>query len=134
MPRREFLRTAMALPALCPAASAQANRRRSRSDIEIVRLSTRRQQGVITYEGVLKLTADRRIPGLRLIFEFFATTKALLSMQKIVIEEGSLEPGEGHRFEVQGDDVPRAVSFRVSAEQVNGLELRLAGAGPYPLD
>ena len=58
----------------------------------------------------------------------------LLSMQKIQVGDATLKPGEDRRFQVQGNDVPRAVSFRLSATDCSGRDLNLAGVGPYPLD
>ena len=100
----------------------------------MVRLSTTRQEGRITYEGTVKITGERPVQGLTLQFEFFESRGVLLSQQKIQIDEATLAPGEEKRFLVQGADVPRAVRFRVLASDANGRDLTVAGEGPYPLD
>jgi hypothetical protein len=129
MRRREFLWAALAAPA------PQNKKRPPRvADVQVVRLTTVRQEGVIAYDGTVKITGDKPVSGLVLIFEFLATTKALLSMQKIEVVEGALRPGEEHSFQFQGNDVPRAVSFRVSAQDNRGRDLSLSGEGPYTLD
>jgi hypothetical protein len=127
--RREFLWIALAVPL------PQNKKRPSRAaDVQVVRLSTVRQEGVIAYDGTVKISGEKPVSGLVLIFEFFATTKALLSMQKIEVVEGILRPGEEHSFQFQGNDVPRAVSFRLSAKDDRGRDLTLSGEGPYILD
>ena len=129
MRRREFLWGALAAPA------PQTNTRPPRAtDVQVVRLSTVRQEGVIAYDGAVKITGEKAVSGLILVFEFFATTKALLSMQKIEVDEGTLRPGEERSFQFQGNDVPRAVSFRLSAKDNRGRDLSLSGEGPYTLD
>jgi hypothetical protein len=128
--RRQFLQTALAAPAV----AQKAQRQPRPPDIHVVRISSVRQEGVITYEGAVKVTGERPITGLLLVFEFLATTKLLLSMQKIQMEPEIMRPGEEHSFHFQGRDVPRAVSFRLSAQDSAGRDLRLLGEGPYPLD
>ena len=127
--RREFLWVALAAPL------PQKKKRQPRAaDVQVTRLSTVRQEGVIAYDGTVKVSGEKPVSGLALVFEFFATTKALLSMQKIEVVEGTLQPGEEHSFQFQGNDVPRAVSFRLSAKDDRGRDLTLSGEGPYVLD
>jgi hypothetical protein len=130
--RRHFLQAALTAPA---ALWAQNGKRQPRPpDVHVVRFSSVRQEGVITYEGIVKVTGERPVAGLLLIFEFFATTKMLLSIQKIEVEPALMQPGEERSLHLQGNDVPRAVSFRLSAQDGSGRDLRLSGEGPYPLD
>jgi hypothetical protein len=116
------------------ALAAPPQRKPRKSDIEVVRIASTRQEGRITYEGTVKITAQRAVQGLTLQFEFFESRGVLLSQQKIQIEEASLSPGEEKHFLVQGADVPRAVRFRVLACDAGGRDLTVAGEGPYPLD
>ena len=126
--RRSFL-AALDLAAL-PAQKKQQRK----PDIEIVRIVSTRQEGRISYDGTLKVTGEKPVAGIVLQFEFFESRRVLLSMQKIQVEDATLMPGEERRFQVQGNDVPRAVSFRLSATDASGRDLNLAGVGPYPLD
>jgi hypothetical protein len=122
--RRSFLAALAALP----------QRKPRKSDIEVVRIVSTRQEGRITYEGAVKITGQRAVQGLTLQFEFFESRGVLLSQQKIQIEEATLAPGEEKEFLVQGADVPRAVRYRILACDAGGRDLTVAGEGPYPLD
>ncbi|MBI3694263.1 MAG: hypothetical protein HY238_05425 [Acidobacteria bacterium] len=127
MTRRVFL--------LVPAAAAWAQKKpQKKPDVEILKIASVRQEGKIRYEGDLKVTGERPITGLVIQLDFFESRKVLLTQQKIEIEEGTLNPGEGRHFSVEGNDVPRAVSFKVSAVDRTGRDLNVAGTGPYLLD
>ena len=128
MTRRAFL-----LAASAAAAWAQ-KKPQKKPDLEILRIASVRQEGRIRYEGDLKITGERAITGLVLQLDFFESRKVLLSQQKIEIEEGTLNPGDERHFTVEGNDVPRAVSFKVSAADRTGRDLNVAGTGPYLLD
>jgi hypothetical protein len=132
MHRKGLLAAALAAAALL-AAPPQKKKPRP-PDVEVVKISSLRQEGRIAYEGTLKVTGETPVAGLVLHLSFYESRGVLLSMQKIQLETAQLAPGQERQFDVQGKDVPRAVSFRVSATDGAGRDLNVAGAGPYPLD
>jgi len=125
--RRDFLAAVAAWP-------QKSQRKQRPPDLEVIKISTERQEGRISYDGVVKVTGERPLVGLVLHFEFFESRGVLLSQQKIQIEDATLAPGDERSFQVQGRDVPRAVSFKISASETNGRDLNVARVGPYPLD
>ena len=122
--RRTFLAALAALP----------QRKPRKTDVAIVKITSTRQEGRITYEGLVKVTGERPVTGLTLHFEFFESRGVLLSQQKIQIDGTTLGPGDEKDFLVQGNDVPRAVRYKVLACDASGRDLTVAGEGPYPLD
>jgi hypothetical protein len=122
------------LAALAAAPQRKPRKEPRKSDIQLVRLASTRQEGRITYEGTIKITGEKPVTGLTLQFEFFESRRVLLSQQKIQIDQTTLAPGDEKQFSIQGSDVPRAVSFRVQAYDASGRDLNVAGEGPYPLD
>ena len=120
---------------LVPAAAAWAQKKpQKKPDIALLKIASVRQEGKIRYEGDVKVTGERPITGLVIQLDFFESRKVLLNQQKIEIEEGTLNPGEERHFSVEGNDVPRAVSFKVSFVDRSGRDLNVAGTGPYLLD
>jgi hypothetical protein len=105
-----------------------------KSDIQFRKITSSRQEGAITYEGDLKVTGEKPVAGLILHIEFLDTEGILLTQQKIETTEETLTPGMEKHFAVRGNDVPRAVSFRLSATDRTGRDLSTDGSGPYPLD
>jgi len=125
----------VALAAALPSPGwSQQKKAPRRADIEILRIISQRQEGRIHYEGAWKLTGAKPVAGLVMRLDFYESRGVLLSVQSIRLEEATLRPGEEKEFQVQGKDVPRAVSFRISATDSGGRDLTLAGDGPYPLD
>jgi len=116
------------------ATAAAAQRKARKADVDVLRMSSTRQEGRIAYQGALKVTAEKPINGLILQLEFFESRGVLLSQQKIQIEERTLLPGDEREFDFQGLDVPRAVRFKVLACDRGNRDLTVSGEGPYPLD
>ena len=124
----------LALLAVLPPSWPQRKKPQRKPDIEFFKVSSVRQEGKIHYEGDVKVTGEKPVNGLVLQVHFFESGGVLLSIQKIEVEEAMLNPGDEKHFSVQGNDVPRAVSFRMSATDRNGRDLSTAGTGPFPLD
>lgn len=120
---------------LAPSVIAQRKKKTPRPpDVEILKMSSVRQSGAIQYDGDLKVTADHPINGLILQLHFFESGGVLLSIQKLEIEEGAVQPGDEKHISVQGNDVPRAVNFRIELIDRAGRDLSVKGGGPFPLD
>lgn len=137
MNRRAFLillGAAAAIPLARPAQKEKRGTGKGKADVAVLKMSTVHQGGIIEYEGDLKNVSERSLTGLTMRVEFLDVDGVLASAQKIAIEEGVLQPNEERHFSIQGHDVPRAVSFRVSFTSRGDHDLYTAGGGPYPLD
>ena len=133
MSRGRFLVAVLTAAAFCwPALPDKKPQRKP--NIQFVKVTSVRQEGKIQYEGDLKVTGEKPITGLVIQLDFFESRGVLLSIQKIEIDDATLSPGEEKHFSVEGNDVPRAVSFRLSARDRTGRDLNTAGNGPYVLD
>jgi hypothetical protein len=130
--RRIFLAVPAALA--CPAWPQKKKPEHKLPDLEILKISSQRQEGSITYEGDVKVSGEKPITGLVLRIEFFESRGDLLTMQKIVVDDETIPPGGEKHFLIQGKDVPRAVSFRIAAVDRGGRDLSVARPGPYLLD
>ncbi len=133
MSKRGLILAAIGVAALPWAARCEKKAQR-KPDIHFVKVTSVRQEGNIQYEGDLKVTGEKPITGLVIQLDFFESRGVLLSIQKIEIDDGTLSPGEEKHFSVQGNDVPRAVSFRISARDRSGRDLNTTGNGPFALD
>lgn len=126
--------TAAAAPLAWPAQKEKRRKGKGKADVAVLKMSSVHQNGVIEYEGDVKNVSEKPLTGLTMRVEFLDVDGVLASAQKIEIEEGALQPGEERHFSIQGRDVPRAVSFRVSFTSRGDHDLYTSGAGPYPLD
>jgi hypothetical protein len=121
-------------PLALPAQKGKRGKGKGKAEIAVLKISTIHQNGIIEYEGDLKNVSERPLTGLTMRVEFLDVDGVMASAQKIEIEEGVVQPGEERHFSIQGHDVPRAVSFRVSFTSKGDHDLYTSGAGPYPLD
>jgi hypothetical protein len=133
MVTRRLFWAALAAAALVRPARPEKKPHR-KPDIEFSKVASSRQGGSFSCEGDLRVAGEKPVAGLVLLLQFFETGGALLTIQKIQVEEGTLQPGDQKHFSVQGNDVPRAVSFRLAATDRSGRDLSTAGVGPYQLD
>ncbi len=124
---RMFLATLLLLLAVAPSGLA-ANRDLEVTDVE----STRFEGERAGFSGVVKVNRQKPIDGLLLTLEFLDAQGVLLSIQRQAIAEGALTAGDEVAFDLEGRDVPRAVSFRVVMFDSKKMLLSVDGAGPYP--
>ena len=114
----------VAILVAAPTALAAQEEPPKKSGVEVTEIETSFGEGAIRFEGSVTSHRKKPIPGLVMQLEFFDSTGALLNILNQTIEEDAVE---------KGDEVPRAVSFRVVMFSGRGKQLRTSRAGPYPL-
>jgi hypothetical protein len=137
MNRRVFLvicAATVCVRPLWPQGKEKGRKRKDKAEVALLKISTVHQNGIIEYEGDLKNVSEKPLTGLVMHVEFLDVDGILTSAQKIEIEEEAIQPGEERHFSIQGHDVPRAVSFRVSFTSRGDHDLYTSGGGPHPLD
>jgi hypothetical protein len=115
------------------AASAQQKVKKA-SDVQI--LETKAVRGItnITVDGRVRVTGDKPLHGLVIIFDFRSPEKEVVTSQKAVIDEDTLEAGREGVFHSEMADSARAVRYTVRAFDFHEKELRVANPGPYPIE
>jgi hypothetical protein len=103
-------------------------------ELEIVQAKAHRSEGLVIIDGRVRNCGVRPIEGLVVIFDFMAPGKAVITTQKIEIDEEVLEPGQESALHVQLNDPVRAVSFQLQAIDRDARDLRVAKPGPYPIE
>jgi hypothetical protein len=104
------------------------------SDVRI--LETKAVRGItnITVDGRVKVTGDKPLHGLVIVFDFRSPEKEVVTSQKAIIDEGTLEAGKEGVFHSEMADSARAVRYTVRAFDMHEKELRVANPGPYPIE
>ena len=130
-PLAPFFRSLLlAAAASCLCASFAA--KKPKPGVEITGIQSTRQEGEIGFEGTIRVHG-KPLKGLILHFEFLDSRGALLSIQKMRIEERLIEPGEELSFTLGGNDVPRAVKYEIKVTDGQRMEVRTVNGGPHPL-
>lgn len=121
----------LVLAALC---ASGADKKRKPPDVEVVDAAGHRSEGSVTIEGRVRNTGEKPIKGMVLLFDFMASGRAVIATQKIALDDELLEPGKESTFRVQTNDPVRAVEFQLNAVDESGRDLRVAKAGPFPIE
>lgn len=103
-------------------------------DVEIVETKVVRDAGKITVDGKVKVTAEKALRGLVIVFDFRSPEKEVVTAQKTVVDDTNMEPGREGVFHNEMVDPPRAVKYTIRAFDGHDKELRVANPGPYVIE
>lgn len=131
MPGIRYVRP-LILALLAGSLAAAFGAKKPKPGVEFTEIQSTRQEGEVGFEGTI-LVHGKRLAGLILHIEFLDSRGALLSIQKMQIEERLIEPGEKLNFLLGGNDVPRAVRFEIKVTDGKRMEVRTVNGGPHPL-
>jgi hypothetical protein len=120
------------LALLAGSLAAAFGAKKPKPGVEFTEIQSTRQEGEVGFEGTI-LVHGKPLAGLILHIEFLDSRGALLSIQKMQIEERLIEPGEKLNFLLGGNDVPRAVRFEIKVTDGKRMEVRTVNGGPHPL-
>jgi hypothetical protein len=111
-----------------------AEKKRKPPDVEVLEATGRRSEGSVAIEGRVRNTGEKPIKGMILLFDFMASGRAVITTQKIALDDEILEQGKESVFRVQTNDPVRAVEFQINAVDGSGRDLRVAKAGPFAIE
>jgi hypothetical protein len=115
-------------------AGAEKEKEKKSSDVEILEVTAHRQEGRISLDGRLLGHRAKPIQGIVLLFDFLSSSAGVITTQKYPTGEQMLASGDEISFRAQLRDAPRAVRYRLNAEDWQGHELRVGNAGPYDIE
>jgi hypothetical protein len=117
---------------------AQKDRKRNTPpkppEVEVVEATARRQERRVALDGRVRNSGERPIQGLVLLFDFMAPGRSVITTKRGSVEDGIVEPEQEVEFHVQLEDQPRAVHFRIGAEDGSSRDLKVVKGGPFPID
>jgi hypothetical protein len=128
MPMRVL--TILALCVALFAANAQQKGKKP-ADVQILDTKAVREAGKISVDGKVRVTGEKPLHGLVIVFDFRSPEKEVVTSQKTTIEEDNMEPGKDGVFHAEMVDAVRAVAYTIRAFDGHEKELRVANPGPY---
>ena len=105
-----------------------------RPDVQILETKAVREGAKISVDGKVRVTSEKSLRGLVIIFDFRSPEKEVVTSQRAIIDEGTLEAGREGVFHSEMADSARAVRYTVRAFDMHDRELRVANPGPYPVE
>ena len=104
------------------------------ADVQILDTKAVREAGKISVDGKVRVTGEKPLHGLVIVFDFRSPEKEVVTSQKAVIDEDTLETGKEGVFHSEMADSARAVRYTLRAFDGHEKELRVANPGPYPIE
>ena len=104
------------------------------ADVQILETKAMREGAKISVDGKVRVTGEKPLHGLVIIFDFRSPEKEVVTSQKAIIDEDTLEAGREGVFHSEMADSARAVRYTVRAFDMHEKELRVANPGPYPVE
>src|SRR5437870_12445598 len=113
---------------------AIAQKQKKPPDMQIVETKAVRETTKITVDGKVKVTAEKPLRGLEIVFDFRSPEKEVVTSQKTTIQDDTMETGREGAFHAEMVDAVRAVAYTVRAFDMHEKELRIANPGPYVVE
>ncbi len=104
------------------------------ADVRILETKAVREGDKISVDGKVRVTGEKPLRGLVIIFDFRSPEKEVVTSQRAIIDEDILETGKEGVFHSEMADSARAVRYTVRAFDMHERELRVANPGPYPVE
>ena len=107
---------------------------RKPADVRVLETRARREENKITVDGKVRVTGEKPLRGLVVIFDFRSPEREVVTTQKTTVEEDTLENGREGSYHVEMADAARAVSYTIRAFDFHEKELRAENTGPFPIE
>lgn len=124
---------ALALTLLSLTAPAQQKPKKP-ADVRVLETRARREEGKINVDGKVKVTGEKPLRGLVVVFDFRSPEKQVVTTQKTTVDEDLLENGREGAYHVEMVDAARAVTYTMRAFDIHDRELRLENMGPFSIE
>src|SRR5690349_9338089 len=95
------------------------------ADVQMVDTKVARDGGKITVDGKVRVTAVKPLHGVVIVFDFRSPEKEVVTSQKTVINEQTVEAGHEGAFHNEMVDAPRAVKYTIRAFDFHDKELQV---------
>ena len=104
------------------------------ADVRVLETTARREESRITVDGKVRVTGEKPVRGLVLVFDFRSPEREVVTAQKTTVDEETLENGREGTYHVEMADAARAVTYTVRAFDIHEKELRVENLGPFPIE
>jgi len=115
-------------------AAAAQQKGKKPADVQILETKAVRDGTKIKVDGKVRVTGEKSLHGLVIVFDFRSPEKEVVTSQKAVIDEDTMETGREGVFRSEMADSARAVRYTLRAFDTHEKELRVANPGPYPVE
>ncbi|HEY1339253.1 MAG TPA: hypothetical protein VGF59_17190 [Bryobacteraceae bacterium] len=122
------------LAVVCLASPAQNKKKTKPPEVTVVETKAHRDESLVKLDGRVRVTAEKPLHGLVVVFDFISPEDAVITSQKNTIDDQMLQTDYEGAFHVEARDPVRAVRYKIRAFDVGEKELRVANDGPFVIE
>jgi hypothetical protein len=115
-------------------ASVAAEKKKKPPDLEVLEAFAHRGESKVSVAGRVRNSGEKPIKELTLLFDFQSPGKQVVATERGAIDEEVLQPGQEAAFHMEANAPPGSVAFQINAADGAGRDLRVAKAGPFPIE
>jgi hypothetical protein len=104
------------------------------ADVEILETKAVREISRITLDGKIRVTGEKPLHGLIIVFDFRSPEKEVVTTQKAMITEDTVEAGYEGVYHSEMADAARAVKYTIRAFDMHEKELKIVNTGPFAVE
>jgi hypothetical protein len=119
---------------LCLTSLGANQKQKKPADVTVLEARARRGDGKILVDGRVRVTAQKQMRGLVIVFDLLSPENGVMASEKTVVEEDWIQPGEERSYHAETSDPVRAVRYRIRAFDNGDRDLRAENTGPFPIE
>jgi hypothetical protein len=104
------------------------------ADVQILETKAVRETTRITVDGKIRVTGEKPLHGLIIVFDFRSPEKEVVTTQKAMITEDTVDAGYEGVYHSEMADAARAVKYTIRAFDTHEKELKIVNTGPFPIE
>ena len=103
-------------------------------DVEVIETKARREDGKILVDGRVRVTAEKPLHGLVIVFDLVSPENGVLTSLNAEVEPDLIERGQERTYHSVTAEQVRAVKIKIRAFDSGEKELRVSNTGPFPIE
>ncbi len=103
-------------------------------ELQVLEAKARRDDGKILVDSSVRVTSEKPLHGLVIVFDLMAPENNVVGSQKAVLDDGVVERGQERVCRSETGEHVRAVRFKIRAFDLGERDLRVANSGPFPIE
>jgi len=124
----------LAIGVLCLSTLGAYQKPKKPADVLILEATARRSDWKILVDGRVRVTAQKQMHGLVIVFDLLSPENGVMASEKAVVEQDWIGPGQERSYHAETRDPVRAVRYRIRAFDNGERDLRAENTGPFPIE
>jgi hypothetical protein len=124
----------LSILSFCAMAADQSQKGKKLPDVQVLEAKVRRVEEKVSVDGKVKITSDKPLHGLVLVFDFLDHDNNVLTSQHDEISDELLKNGETPSFHSETLNPPGSIKLKIRAFDGGEKDLRIGNSGPFIIE